>query len=54
MPAPWCAARIEGRLFELEDGAGGLSDVSDLSRLRLGEERRLEAREWRDGAMGSC
>lgn len=48
MPAPWCAARIEGRWFG--DGAGALRDVRDLSRLRLGEARRLEAREWREGA----
>jgi len=50
MPAPWCAARIEGRWFG--DGAGGLRDVRGFSRLRVGEARRLEAREWRDGAGG--
>lgn len=26
--------------------------MRDLSRLRLGEARRLEAREWREGAGG--
>lgn len=31
---------------------GGLRVVSDLSRLRVGEEARREAREWVEGAGG--
>ncbi len=30
---------------------GGLRAVRDLSRFRVGEVRRLEAREWRDAAV---
>jgi hypothetical protein len=48
-PAAWWIARTEGRGGV---ALGGFAFLSDLSRLREGEEALLAAREWRDGAVG--
>lgn len=51
-PALWCRPRTEGRAST--DSGGGLTSLSDLSVLMLGDVARRAAREWMEGAASLC